>query len=184
MATLRKKGNAYFIDYRLNGRRLRKNVGRSKKIAELALKDLEVKLARNELGFEKRDQQLAKLIEEYLSYCKTNLAPGTQKRYRSIIDNFKRFLSREYPHFERISHFSLKAFEDFKRFRKEEGAENSTINYEILTVRQMFGLAVDWGYAKENPASGVSRLKVAKRVAPNYLNEKQCKALLKACDDN
>ena len=39
MATFRKKGSGYFIDYRVNGRRLRKSVGHSKKIAELALKD-------------------------------------------------------------------------------------------------------------------------------------------------
>ena len=37
MATLRKKGNVYFIDYRLNGRRFRKSVGKSKKIAELII---------------------------------------------------------------------------------------------------------------------------------------------------
>lgn len=57
MATLRKKGDAYFVDYRLNGRRMRKSVGHSKKIAELALKDLEVKIARRELGFETKDNK-------------------------------------------------------------------------------------------------------------------------------
>lgn len=55
MATLRKKVNNYFIDYRINGRRMRKNVGRSKKMAELGLKDLEVKIARREFGFEEKE---------------------------------------------------------------------------------------------------------------------------------
>ena len=78
MATLRKKGNKYFIDYRANGRRIRKHVGSSKKIAELALKDFEVKLARKELGFEAKDKALETLINDFKGYCKTNLAPSTQ----------------------------------------------------------------------------------------------------------
>ena len=50
MATLRHRNGSYFVDYRINGRRFRKDVGRSKRIAELALKDLEVKIAKGELG--------------------------------------------------------------------------------------------------------------------------------------
>ena len=117
MATLRKKGNNYFIDYRVDGRRRRKTVGKSKKIAELALKDLEVKLARKELGFERQDSTLAKLFFDYNSYCQTNLAPSTQKRYKAIINNFKRFLKSDYPHIEKISHFTPKTFEDFLKIR-------------------------------------------------------------------
>ena len=84
MATLRKKGNTYFIDYRVNGKRKRKSVCRSKKIAELALSDFEVKLAKGDLGFEKKDAELKKLYEEFISYCKTNVSPSTQKRYKAI----------------------------------------------------------------------------------------------------
>ena len=137
MATLRKKGNQYFIDYRANGRRVRKNVGSSKKIAELALKDFEVKIARRELGFEAKDQALQRLIGDYQGYCKTNLAPGTQKRYQSIIDNFKRFLSEVYYSLTKLSQFHPKIFEDFKQFRKQEGAENRTVNAEMIVVRMM-----------------------------------------------
>src|SRR3990167_3969096 len=95
MATLRQKNKAYFIDYRVNGRRVSKTVGRSKKIAELALKDFEVKLAKNELGFLKADQSFEKLLADFKAYCQTNLAPSTRKRYGSILDNFLRFLSQK-----------------------------------------------------------------------------------------
>ncbi|MDD4013386.1 MAG: phage integrase SAM-like domain-containing protein, partial [Candidatus Omnitrophica bacterium] len=140
MATLRKKGNTYFIDYRITGKRMRKSVGRSKKIAELALSDFEVKLAKGALGFEKKDGQLEGLFTDFLAYCKTNLAPGTQARYKSILDNFKRFLVNKYPYIERTSHFNPKIFEDFKQFRKEEGAANRTVNSEIVVIRMMFRL--------------------------------------------
>ena len=183
MATLRKKGNAYFIDYRVDGRRRRKNVGKSKKIAELALKDFEVKIARKELGFEKKDSTLQKLLLEYQSYCKTNVAPSTQRRYGAILNNFKRFLKIDYPNLSKISHFRPKVFEDFKGFRKGEGAHNRTINAEMVVLRMMFRLAVQWGYAKANPTDGVSRLRIMKQVAPRFLTEEECKKLLGASDE-
>ena len=108
MDTLHKKGNNHFIDYHVNGRRICRNVGKSKKIAELALKDLEVKIARNELGFERRDCLRQKLISEFESYCKTNFAPNTRKRYGAIINNFERFLLKEYPHLEKYLISSLR----------------------------------------------------------------------------
>ncbi len=183
MATLRKKGNCYFVDYRVNGRRRRKNVGASKKMAELALKDIEVKLIKQELGFEKKDSTFAKLLADYEGYCKTNLAPGTRTRYKSIIANFKRFLSVDFPHIEKISHFTPKIFEDYKGFRKGEHAQNRTINAEMVVVRMMFRLAIQWGYSKENPTNGVSKLRIINKVAPRFLTEEECKKLLEACDN-
>ena len=183
MATLRSKGNAYFIDYRVNGRRLRKSVGRSKKIAELALKDLEVKLAKNELGFLKQDGAYQKLLLDFRNYCKTNLAPSTQKRYKAILDNFNRFLKTTYPYLDKLSQFTPKVFEDFKQFRKEEEAENRTVNHELIVVRMMFRLAIQWGYAKDNPTNGVSKLRVPQKNAPRFLTEEECRKLLETSDD-
>ncbi|MFH1846017.1 MAG: tyrosine-type recombinase/integrase, partial [Candidatus Omnitrophota bacterium] len=172
----------YFIDYRINGKRVRKAVGKSKKIAELALKDLEVKLAKGELGFIKKDSTLQKLFDEFESYCKTNLAPSTRKRYGAITYNFKRFLEKDFPYLEKVSHFAPKIFEDFKRFRKNEGAHNRTINSELVVIRMMFRLAVQWHYAEKNPTDGVSKLKIPKKVAPRFLSEEECQKLLTNCE--
>ena len=46
-----KREDIWYIDVRANGRRIRKRVGTSKKVAELALRDAEVKIARDEFGF-------------------------------------------------------------------------------------------------------------------------------------
>ena len=182
MATLRKKGNTYFIDYRVNGKRKRKTVGKSKKMAELALKDLEVKLAKGELGFETKDGSYTKLVDDYRSYIKTNVAPGTQKRYKSILDNFHRFLEEEFPHIEKVSQFNSKMFEKFKAFRREEGAQNRTINAEMVLVRMMFRLATQWGYAEKNITDGVSKLKVPKKNPPRFLTDEECNKLLDSSD--
>jgi len=39
-----KKGIYWYLDYAVEGRRLRKRVGRSKRLADLALADVQVKL--------------------------------------------------------------------------------------------------------------------------------------------
>ena len=47
MGNIYKRGKIWYIDVRSKGRRIRKKIGSSKKIAELALKDAEVKIARD-----------------------------------------------------------------------------------------------------------------------------------------
>ena len=180
MASLRKKNGIYFVDYRVNGKRRRKNVGKSKKIAELALKDIELKLAKNEIGFAPKDQKLETLFQEYLTYSKTNHAPSSYKRYRAIIDNFKSFLSK-YPHLTKISQLNVKIFENYKTFRKKLGKANKTINMEIDTIRSMFNLAIKWGYAKDNPVTGITMLKEDNHKKPRFLSEDEIKLLLDNC---
>jgi len=181
VATLRHRNGTYFADYRINSRRIRKALGSSKRIAELAVKDIEVKIARGELGFEKKDADLNKLFEDFSSYSRTNHAPSTQKRYKAIVDNFKRFLD-SCPFISKISHLNPKTFEDFKKFRMEEEAENKTINMELQTLRSAFNLAKTWGYTKENPTDSVKKLKITNHIAPRFLTEEECKKLLDACN--
>ena len=89
MASLRLREGRYYVDYRVNGQRFRKAIGKSKRTAELALKDIEVKIERNDIGFVEKDVELNKLFEEFLAFAVTHHAPKTQSRYRAILDNFK-----------------------------------------------------------------------------------------------
>ncbi len=122
MATLRRRNDSYFVDYRINGRRFRKKVGPSKRIAELALKDIEVKIAKGELGFSPKDNSLDKLFEEFLKYSKINHAPSTYERYRGILDNFKSFLVT-CAYINKISQLDPKFFEDYKHLPVRSSAE-------------------------------------------------------------
>jgi len=51
MASIYKRGGVWYLSFYLDGRRIRKRVGRSKRIAELARQETEVKLAKNEIGW-------------------------------------------------------------------------------------------------------------------------------------
>ena len=58
MGEVYKRGKVWYIDVRYKNRRIRKAVGSSKKIAELALKDAEVQIAKDKFGFSKNRQMV------------------------------------------------------------------------------------------------------------------------------
>lgn len=52
MGKVYKRGKNYYIDVRSNGKRIRRKVGPSKKLAALVLKDAEIQLAKNKFDFD------------------------------------------------------------------------------------------------------------------------------------
>ena len=73
MASIYKRGNVWYLSYRAGGKRVRKSVGKSKKLAILAQKEVEVQLAKKKLGWEEiRDPTFYDFQEEYLQYLKAN----------------------------------------------------------------------------------------------------------------
>ena len=181
MASLRFRGGRYYVDYRVKGRRVRKSVGKSRKIAELAVKDIEVKLERQEIGFVENDSELNKLFDEYKVYSQVHHAPATQNRYRAILDNFKRYL-KKFPFVKKVSQLDSKFFEDYQAYRKSQNAANKTVNVEVICLKAMFYQGMRWGYVRINPLKGVKELKEEINKKPRFLNKEECKTLLENCD--
>jgi integrase len=49
--------------------------------------------------------------------------------------------------------------EQYKKTRKDAGAEPATINRDVATLRNMLNIAVEWGYISQNPIAGVKQFK-------------------------
>lgn len=152
------------------------------RVSRCGSQEIEAASARGELTPEYQGGLFQNLLKDYRSYCLTNLAPGTCKRYRSILDNFNRFLSNQPLILSKTADFSPREFEGFKAFRKGEGACNRTINSELIVVKMMFRLAVQWGYLRKNPMNGVGKLRIPTENPPQFLTEAQCHKLLSSCD--
>jgi site-specific recombinase XerD len=199
MGVIYKRGDNWYLDVRANGRRIRKRVGHSKKIAELALKDAEVKIAREEFGFFHDDIPIETLLAKYLEYSQAHHAQGTFRRYRGVVEHFRRFLKGK-PELTMLSHIQMRQVDEYKVFRKGElvnpngckiesedditnhtrkGARAYTINFEICTIRTMLYMAVKWGYLKENPVRMLNKLKVNDSKKPRFLSIEECRLLLK-----
>jgi site-specific recombinase XerD len=180
VGTIRKRGKVWYIDYRVNGRRIKNRIGLSKKVAELRLKDIEVKIAKNEFGFLPKDSDIEKLLADFKEYSTTNHSPATIKRYKAITDHFRVFL-KQYPYITKISQLTAKTFEDYKTYRKRQEAEAKTINIELQTLKSMFSMAIKWGYATVNPLQNVDKLKMVQKKYPRFLSEEECDKLLSTC---
>lgn len=199
-----KRGKIWYVDVRAGGRRIRKRVGTSRKIAELALKDAEVKIARDEFGFAQQDASFDKFLNQFLEYSEANHSAATFNRYRAVIDHFQRYLENK-PEIVFLSQVGTREIDEYKVFRKGEwvnpngdpvdseedvtdhtrkGARANTINFEIGTLRTIFNMAIKWNYLKENPTKDVVRLKVNDSKAPRFLTKKECQKLLEHSPDH
>ena len=202
MATIYKRGRTWYLDLRVNGKRIRRKVGSSKKIAELALKDAEVKIARDEFGFTKNDIGNRKFFDRFLEYSKAIHQITTTNRYRAVIDHFITFLNEKRHALGFLSQITPEVIDQYKVHRKtvwinpngsqvetkegikghtRKGARAHTINFEIGTLRTIFYLAMKWGYLKENPTKLVKRLKVDDSKKIRLLSIEECRQLLEAC---
>lgn len=201
MGRVFKRGDIWYIDARAKGRRIRRRVGPSRKLAESALREVEAKLARDEFGLTKGDISLASLIEKFLEYHATNNRVSTAKRYKAIVDHFRRFLDAKSPDVVMLSQITPELMESYKGFRRNEwvnpngkridggsavtestrkGARARTVNLEVDGIKAMLNLAIEWGYLRENPLKRVKSLKEDDRKPFRYLTVDECTRLLEA----
>ena len=204
MARIYKRGKIWYLDIRVKGRRIRRRVGTSKKVAELALKDAEVKAARHEFGFARKDIVIDKLLELFLEYSRANHREASTVRYSSVVDSFKRFLNAK-ANITFLSEITPETIEQYKIWRRDPESNFSnarsacaddntkatpkqvtpdTVNFELKTLTNIFNRAIKWGYLTENPVTEVKKLKVSNSKPVRFLTVEECKRLLGACPED
>jgi integrase len=159
----------------IKGLRKRKKIGCSKRVADLALAQVQVKIAKGEyLGiYEDKKITLAQFAEEYLAYAKTNKAPMSVRRdLISLVP-----LTSAFPGY--LSEITTKAIEDYKA-RRLETVKPATVNKELALLKHMFTKAGEWSYVKQNPAKPVKLLKEPPGRL-RYLTPAEFTRLLGAC---
>jgi len=173
-----KKNGFYWIDYRVDGQRHRRKISPQKNVAQVALKDVQVKISKGEyLGIYEEKKVFFKDFAEktYIPYAKANLAPRTFYRCEGIIRT--RLIAAFGGSY--VFKVSNKDVEDYKTMRAAE-VQPATVNREFSRLRHMFSRAVDWGYTKTNPCKGIKEL----REPPGrirYLSPEEIDRLLAEC---
>lgn len=176
MAVFKKQG-VYWIDYYVKGVRTRKKIGRTKQIAELALAQVKVKIAKGEyLGiYEDKKLTLRQFAQEYLTYSQANKSRSSYARDRVTIQQHlgpwfgDRFL------FD----ITLAGVERYKQARLQS-VTPATVSKELNTLKAMLNKAVTWGYLKANPLAGMSGLKEPSGRL-RYLAPEETARFLEAC---
>jgi len=173
------KGKNWYIDYYVKGRRKRKKIGPSKKLAMQVLKDVQLKIAKGEyLGvYEEKKIPFEKYAEQYLDYSKANKARSTYQRHdRNNIAHLVSFFKNRY-----IFEITPQMIEKYKAMRLKK-VSPATVNRELACLKHMFTKAIEWGYVKENPAKKVKLLKEPPGRL-RYLRPEEVEKLLNACAD-
>lgn len=171
------KGNNWYIDYYVKGRRKRKKIGTSKKLALQVLQDVQLKIAKGEyLGiFDEKKIPFDEYSKQYLAFSKANKAWSTyQRRDRFSVDNLISFFKGKY-----LFEITSEMIEKYKATRLEK-VTPASVNRELACLKHMYTKAIEWGYVKLNPAKVVKRLKEPPGRL-RYLNPGEAGCLLSVC---
>jgi site-specific recombinase XerD len=170
-----KRGEVYYLVYRLNGRQKWKSVGKSYAIAKLKLKELEYKLEIGDLDeLLRKDKpipfsQFAK--ERYLPWMETRRAHKTFLYAKNSCVSLLKFF-RDTP----LPQITPKMIEDYIKQRKDI-VKPRTINLELTCLQHLFNRAIEEKYCfRENPVKKVEKLKVPKRH-PRFLSIEEMQRL-------
>ncbi len=170
-----KKGTCWFLDYTVNGRRVRKRIGKSKRLAELALADITVKLERREIGFAEQDKKLGDLIAEYLRHSKAHATPQSHQLNEAVLAKFRAFIQDD--KLKNIGNFII---EKYKNLRRAEDVSPATVNRELAVIKAMFNRGVDWGFLVKSPAHAVKKFKEPKRESRFFSADEMARILAAA----
>lgn len=177
MGAIRKRGKTWYVDYMLDGKRIVRAIGRSKRIAGLALADIEVKIAKKRAGFLITDKKLSEYISEFLSYIKVHVKPSTVKRYVQIIGHFSDFLDTRENSPAKLSQITPSIVEQYKFYRLDF-VKSQTVNYELTCLHHFFRYAIEMKYIRSNPTQDIKKIKKPTRKAPRFLTKDEINKVL------
>jgi integrase len=170
----------WWIDFYHQGKRVRRKVGPSKKLAELALADARLKQAKNEfLGICEPKRILFKdFADEYLEYSEANKGKSAYQRdVRMVQKHLLPLWGGEY-----LDRITQKMVEDYRTGRSRV-VQPATVNLNLQTVKAFFNKAVAWDYLETSPAKSVKRMKANKGVE-RFLSQEEANLLLCACRES
>ena len=184
MATVRKRGNGYQIDYfDPTGKRIRKSF-KKKKDAEAELGKRVSLIAENRYLDVKKEFKttLGELIAKYDENFSRQRSYRTCKRY--CIEGIREYFG-EYTLLANIRYVNLETYRNHLRQKLTIHGTvrtDASVNRAIACLRHLFTKAVEWEIIEQNPFDRGKSLRLKennKRL--RYLSEKEIQRLLPEC---
>jgi len=177
MSVVEKRGCYYAVIY-VDGKQRWLAAGKSKKKAQVLHDEWLVKSRKGELQIPKAII-FAEFAQIWLTdYCEVKLKPVTIKEYRGYLNKYL------IPAFGRMKMTAIRP-EHVQRhvtaLVKEGRLKPKTIKNQIVPVKRMFALAMQWGYANQNPAENIALPRIENPDIP-FLAPEQMRELIEATD--
>ncbi len=140
-----KKGNSWFIDYYVHGRRKREKVGPNKQFAQLAMEKRKIQIAEGKFLDINKGERVTfdEIAQDFLNYSRNNKL--SYDRDVTIVKNLKRFFGGK-----RLTEITPILIEQYKGKRLREGKMPATVNREVGCLKCMFNWAIKNNKAAEN----------------------------------
>lgn len=157
-----KRGKSWYADYTVGGKRKMRSFGPHKKMAELFLKDVELKILRGELKLVEDNVTFKDTLQKYLEYSRLNKSARTVASEMSRWKKFSAFL--EEKGVLKLRSITPELIEEYKG-RVVEASSAANFNHDLTLIKSMLNKAVEWRCLKENP------LKYFKMLRNNNVRE-------------
>ena len=176
------KEGVYWLDYRVNGKRIRTKVGPQKKLAEDVMRKIRVQIAEGKYLDIKKESKIR--FKEFAELYAENY--GKKKRSwrttdKMYLEKFKSFFGDRYLH--EITPFLVRQYQSTRlgqdTYRKTKPSV-AYINRELACLKCMFSLAIEWEHATENPVKKV-KFEKENNSRTRFLEKEELKALLDNC---
>ena len=184
MATIRKRGNSYQIDYfDPTGKRVRKSFKRRKIAAADLGKRVSLIAEGRYLDVKKEFKNtLKELLDKYTENFKSQASYKTWKRF--CLENFNEYFGED-TLLANIRYVDLETYRNHLRQKPTKNGtirKDSTINREISCLRHIFTKAVEWEMVEKHPFKEGKNLIVKEdNERVRYLEEDELQRLLKEC---
>ena len=180
MSRILKRGKVWYINFQYKGKRIRRSLKTtSKKVGELALKNNDVQIAKEELNLSgPRKISLLEFSERFLNWYKVQNSKKSYKDYENL------FNSTIIPYFKDyyVSDVNTDMIENYK-IQRTEKIKPAIVNKELIALKHFFNKAIQWGYLSNNSLSKVKKLKVSQKKF-RFLTLKEIDLVLENCDDH
>jgi integrase len=184
MATIRKRGNTYQIDYfDPTGKRIRKSF-KKRKEAEAELGKRVSLIGEGRYLDVKKDYKttLKELIEKYTENFQQQASFQNWKKY--CLDNFKDHFGQD-SKLANIRYVDLETYRNHLRkkpTRKETFRTDASVNREMSCLHHIFSKAVEWEMVEQSPFDkGKSLLLKENNKRLRFLSKDEIQKLLKEC---
>lgn len=168
------KNGCWYIDYYVGTKRLREKIGKSKTMAEAALK---TRIAKVTLGTHAvpagSTATFIELHRRYSEWAKDHHKHAAHEEY--MLGHLDKWFG--VTRLDRITSWHI---EQLKTSLRKDGLAGPSVNRYLARLSKMFNLAIRWGMTDRNPVRGVEKY----RENPGrlrYLSHEEVVRLLLAC---
>ena len=169
-----KQGISYQIAYQVNGKRVKENIGRDRKLAQIVLGKRLTEIAEGKyLDKDKVEKiRFEDFMDEYLQlHCKQKHKATSERDDIYYANVLKRHFSGKFLY--EITPLDIEKFtSSLKKSRSV-----ATVNRYIAFLKSFFNRAIEWGKTKNNPMTHIKQSKENNKRT-RFLEEDEIKRLL------